>query len=235
MRRNKGITIIALVITIIVLLILAGVSIATLFGSNGIISQANRAKLATEEANAKEKLEIEVLGCYETNGNLSLKKLKENIPNIGTVKNPETENFPLEVDVDGYPFKITWIGEVSSLGTSGTGGTGGSEESGGDEGENDTVTKADYDRLDEKVNQLAETLNSLNKQIADSNSEVDKMTEQVSTLNSELSNATTWNIVEVADVTMPTEAWHNVKFNVPEIKNAKRLALYDKIARGMGF
>ena len=47
MRKNKGITLIALVITIIVLLILATVSIATLIGENGILSQANKAKEET--------------------------------------------------------------------------------------------------------------------------------------------------------------------------------------------
>ncbi len=40
----NGITLIALVITIIVLLILAGVTIATLFGENGILTRANDAK-----------------------------------------------------------------------------------------------------------------------------------------------------------------------------------------------
>jgi len=40
MKKNKGITLIALVLTIIVLLILAGVTIATLTGDNGILSQA---------------------------------------------------------------------------------------------------------------------------------------------------------------------------------------------------
>ena len=41
-RNQKGITLIALVITIIVLLILAGVSIAMLTGNNGILTQANK-------------------------------------------------------------------------------------------------------------------------------------------------------------------------------------------------
>ena len=44
----KGITLIALVITIIVLLILAGVSIAMLTGQNGILTQAQNAKTTTE-------------------------------------------------------------------------------------------------------------------------------------------------------------------------------------------
>jgi len=46
-KRNSGITLIALVITIIVLLILAGVSIAMLTGDNGILTQATEAKEET--------------------------------------------------------------------------------------------------------------------------------------------------------------------------------------------
>ena len=48
MKNNKGITLIALVVTIIVLLILAGVSIAMLTGDNGILSRASQ----SSEANA---------------------------------------------------------------------------------------------------------------------------------------------------------------------------------------
>ena len=52
--ESKGITLIALVITIIVLLILAGVSIAMLTGENGILTQAQKAKEETENAQAVE-------------------------------------------------------------------------------------------------------------------------------------------------------------------------------------
>ena len=51
---NKGITLIALVITIIVLLILAGVSVTMLTGNNGILTQAQNAKKETEEAQEDE-------------------------------------------------------------------------------------------------------------------------------------------------------------------------------------
>ena len=57
-KERKGITLIALVITIIVLLILAGVSIAMLTGTNGILTQANNAKQATEESTEKEKRQL---------------------------------------------------------------------------------------------------------------------------------------------------------------------------------
>ena len=56
--NRKGITLIALVITIIVLLILAGVSIAMLTGQNGILTQAQNSKQTTEEASEQEKRKL---------------------------------------------------------------------------------------------------------------------------------------------------------------------------------
>ena len=53
-KENKGITLIALVITIIVLLILAGVSIAMLTGENGVLTKAGDAKEATRGASVEE-------------------------------------------------------------------------------------------------------------------------------------------------------------------------------------
>ncbi len=58
MGKNKGITLIALVITIIVLLILAAVSIAMLTGENGILSQANKAKVETRGASVEEECSL---------------------------------------------------------------------------------------------------------------------------------------------------------------------------------
>ena len=57
-NKENAITLIALVITIIVLLILAGVSIAMLTGTNGILTQAQKAKLSTELSSYKEQLEL---------------------------------------------------------------------------------------------------------------------------------------------------------------------------------
>lgn len=56
MKNNKGITLIALVITIIVLLILAGVTIAMLSGDNGILTKASKAVEDTDEADKKEEV-----------------------------------------------------------------------------------------------------------------------------------------------------------------------------------
>ena len=54
----RGITLIALVITIIVLLILAGVTISTLSGNNGILTQAGRAKIMSELGKVNEAIEL---------------------------------------------------------------------------------------------------------------------------------------------------------------------------------
>ena len=57
-RNQKGITLIALVITIIVLLILAGVAISMLSGENGILTQAQQAKSKTEKASTLEQVRL---------------------------------------------------------------------------------------------------------------------------------------------------------------------------------
>ena len=61
-KGNKGITLIALVITIIILLILAGITIGLVTGDNGILAQATRAKEETEIAQEKE----EIVLAYNT-------------------------------------------------------------------------------------------------------------------------------------------------------------------------
>ena len=57
-KESRGITLIALVITIIILLILAGVTIATLTGENGILTQAQNAKRETTKAEAEEQFAL---------------------------------------------------------------------------------------------------------------------------------------------------------------------------------
>ena len=59
-KHEQGITLIALVVTIVVLLILAGISIAMLTGENGVISQARNAKEATEQAKVEELVSVAI-------------------------------------------------------------------------------------------------------------------------------------------------------------------------------
>ena len=57
-KSTKGITLIALVVTIIILLILAGISIAMLTGNNGVLTQAKSAKEKTEEKGEQERVNL---------------------------------------------------------------------------------------------------------------------------------------------------------------------------------
>ncbi len=79
MKQNKenGITLIALVITIIVLLILAGVAIATLTGDNGVLTKAVSAKEKTERAEVIENAKLDILGIQsDKNGKIAIGDLK---------------------------------------------------------------------------------------------------------------------------------------------------------------
>ena len=93
-KKEIGITLIALVITIVVLLILAGVSIATLTGNNGILTRANEAEISTELAEYKEQLDLYKVEKYAENANFIEETLtagKENL-SYNTQKTGETGN-----------------------------------------------------------------------------------------------------------------------------------------------
>ena len=77
--KEKGITLIALVITIIVLLILAGISIATLTGENGVLTKANTAKEQSEIEEIKERAKTDILGIQIENktGNITEAQFSE--------------------------------------------------------------------------------------------------------------------------------------------------------------
>ena len=109
---KNGITLIALVITIIVLLILAGVTIATLTGDNGILTKAQNAKTQNDKATVKEKVDLAIAASLDETGKINLEQLKTNLNNVDGI-NPKVEedltdsSFPLEVTVDGIKVTIT--------------------------------------------------------------------------------------------------------------------------------
>ena len=116
LENKKGITLIALVLTIVVLLILAGVTIATLTGDNGIITRTNQAKEETEKAGAKEKVQMEVAGSFDEYGKFDMDKLKENLKeNLGLQESDIKDNGDgsITVTVDGYEVTVDSEGNVT--------------------------------------------------------------------------------------------------------------------------
>ena len=86
-KRNKGITLIALVVTIIVLLILAGISIAMLSGNNGILQRATDAKRIAERAEAKEQAQLDILAWISD----KISKNEDSSLNDSVIKNILTD------------------------------------------------------------------------------------------------------------------------------------------------
>ena len=109
-KNQKGITLIALVITIIVLLILAGVSIATLTGENGILTRANEAKTSTEQA---EEDELRRLTALEAATNLENQLYKDKNEDTATIPAcllyTSTKNFICNNHVSYKYIKLKYI------------------------------------------------------------------------------------------------------------------------------
>ena len=114
--KNKGITLIALVITIIVLLILAGVSVAMLTGQNGILTQAQNAKTTNADKNAEEKIKLAVMAARaQSEGALDADKLVAEITNnYGGTATKTGTGFPVNATVDGKDFAVDGDGNITS-------------------------------------------------------------------------------------------------------------------------
>ena len=104
MLKNKGITLIALIITIIILLILAGVTIGTLTGDDSLINQAGEAKEEAEIANEKEIIEKATVDAMGKNkyGNIEEEQLQE-------AMDGETGYGKTEVESVGKEYEILFI------------------------------------------------------------------------------------------------------------------------------
>ena len=162
LSSKTGITLIALVITIIVLLILAGVSISLVVGNNGVLTQASNSVVKNREASAKEEVVLAVASCesdywtdWAKNSSadistyFSLGRLQGYAPGVQSVTTPSATDGSFQVTyrkegVD-YTFNVDANRNVT-LATSETGtstggtGTGGSSTEGGTGGNSSVTT-----------------------------------------------------------------------------------------------
>ena len=114
-KNSKGITLIALVITIIVLLILAGVTIATLTGNNGVLTQADKARVQTDEAGEKEAIGIAYNGAIaETKGgSVTAEGLNSQFSINGTKATATANGDKIKIDFEtGRSYTINAYGTV---------------------------------------------------------------------------------------------------------------------------
>jgi len=111
---KNGITLIALVITIIILLILAGVTIATLTGDNGILTKAQNAKEKNAQKTVEEQINLAVQASRINEGLVIDKDiLEQELTNNGIeITKSENDELPWTVKKDGYVYTISENGEV---------------------------------------------------------------------------------------------------------------------------
>ena len=123
-NKSAGITIISLVVTIIVLLILAGISLNMLAGNNGVIKHTISAKEKSEISDEKEHLEVAILQAMEKNkyGSLTktglstkLEEIKDSMPT--SVESDEELNLLFVTFTNsGRVYQVNSDGDVTYLG-----------------------------------------------------------------------------------------------------------------------
>ena len=90
-KTNEGITLIALVITIIVLLVLAGATLAMISGDNGILKKVVQAKQSTQKASVEEKVKLAIQSAlssdYNEHGKITKETLIQELGKNGLIEN----------------------------------------------------------------------------------------------------------------------------------------------------
>ena len=121
LKNKKGITLIALVVTVVVLIILAGVSINAVLGDNGIIKKANQAASVTKEAEVKEAINRTILEFYLTNDYETLEDFLKAKAEDGSIDSV-TKNADGTLTVKKGEYSVTVENKTNSSGGSCSGG-----------------------------------------------------------------------------------------------------------------
>ena len=169
MKNQKGITLVALVVTIIVLIILAGISINLLLGDNGLITNAQEAKKQQKIAEIKEKISLE-LSAAETdaiirNESLEEEQLNDIVSKYGTLQD-DKDTILTKDDNYEISLKEIWYGTLSTSGSY------------SDKKKQIEILEKDLKELQDKYNEL-EQINSGNSEI------LNDLRNQITTLENE--------------------------------------------------
>ena len=107
MKNNKWITLIALIITILVMLILAAVSINAIVGEEGIIVRAERAKEEQQRATERDRIQLamadaQIIGIKELTWNNFENSLEKEFGNTAELVNERKNYFLVKVGENEY-------------------------------------------------------------------------------------------------------------------------------------
>ena len=128
---QSGITLVALVITIVILIILATISISAIFGDNGLITSAQKGKLEQEKAEARERLTLVLADAFTekkvTEKYTEEEFLEKHLEEFVYEREPDSEIFNEEgqdlISLNGHVFELDrsvpqlgeWVGEKGNL------------------------------------------------------------------------------------------------------------------------
>ena len=126
LKNKKGITLIALVVTVVVLIILAGVSINAVIGDDGIIKKAQNSANLTKEAEVKESINRTILEFYLTNDYETLEDFLKAKAEDGSIDSV-TKNADGTLTVKKGNYSVTVENKTNSSGGGGSGGSTGGE------------------------------------------------------------------------------------------------------------
>ena len=108
LKQKKGITLIALVVTIVVLLILAGISIRTVFSDDGVISKSKDAKTNTEYATLEDRVDLAIADAKSKNINPTIDNIITELINEGVITDATQVNTETgEITTNDPSYKIT--------------------------------------------------------------------------------------------------------------------------------
>lgn len=117
LKENKGVTLVALVITIIVLLILAGVTLSMVMGNGGIFTKANNASEQTNVASAKDAVRLATLEAvsdqYNNDGSYGTELTDSTV--VGAVNNKLQDGYSIATGNAGADLAISKDGKDTGV------------------------------------------------------------------------------------------------------------------------
>ena len=189
-KEERGITLIALVVTIIVLIVLAGIAISMTVGDNGIFAKAKEAKRLQITTEAKEKIGTEILAAQveaiERNEELEQAQVEDIISKYGTLQDDKDT---IILKDNGYEISLLDIyqGTTTSSGSY-------------------TENKAKIELLEGQVKRLQEQLDSMSQTGDEKDKKIAELNERVTTIENEKNklqnenNALTSKATELTDL-----------------------------------
>ena len=126
LKNKKGITLITLIVTVVVLIILAGVSINAVIGDDGIIKKTQNSANLTKEAEVKEAINRTILEFYLTNDYETLEDFLKAKAEDGSIDSV-TKNADGTLTVKKGEYSVTVENKTNSSGGSSSGGSTGGE------------------------------------------------------------------------------------------------------------